>query len=44
MFNYTIQRMVYQAALTHYLKTETMLSFETAADVLGIHPPKDQVW
>jgi len=42
MFNYTIQRMVYQAALTHYLKTETMLSFETAADVLGIHPPKDQ--
>jgi len=42
MFNYTIQRLVYQAALTHYLKTETMLSFEGAASILGIHPPKDQ--
>jgi len=41
MFNYTIQRMVYQAALTHYLKTETMLSFDGAAEALGIHCPSD---
>ena len=43
MFNYTIQRMVYQAALTHYLKTETMLSFDGAAEALGIHCPSDTV-
>ena len=42
MFNYTIQRMVYQASLTHYLKTETMLSFDGAAEALGIQSPPDK--
>merc|ERR1712038_168536 len=36
MYNMTIQRFVYQAALTHYLKTEDLLLLEDAAKMLGI--------
>ena len=36
MYNYTIQRFVYQAALTHYLKTEDLLLLKDAAEMLGI--------
>jgi len=42
MYNQTIQRFVYQAALTHFLKTETLLSFEESAKMLGIHSPEDK--
>jgi len=41
MFNFTISRLVYQASLTHYLKTETMLSFEDAAKALDVHSPQN---
>ena len=45
MYNVTIQRFVYQAALTHYLKTEDLLLIGDAAKMLGIEhtcyePPK----
>ena len=36
MYNVTIQRFVYQAALTHYLKTEDLLLLADAAKMLGI--------
>ena len=36
MYNVTIQRFVYQAALTHYLKTEDLLLVGDAAKMLGI--------
>ena len=36
MYNITIQRFVYQAALTHYLKTEDLLLIGDAANMLGI--------
>ena len=42
MYNMTIQRFVYQAALTHFLKTETLLSFDETAKTLGIHSPADK--
>ena len=45
MYNITIQRFVFQAALTHYLKTEDLLLLDDAAKLLGIEhtsykPPK----
>ena len=36
MYNVTIQRFVYQAALTHYLKAEDLLLLDDAAKMLGI--------
>ena len=40
MYNITIQRFVYQAALTHYLKLEDLLLVAHAANMLGIEPAK----
>ena len=42
MYNMTIQRFVYHSALTFYLKTETLLSFEDSAKMLGIHAPEEK--
>jgi len=42
MYNQTIQKLVYQAALTNFLKTETLLSFEETAKMLGIHSQEDK--
>lgn len=38
MYNYTIQRLVFQAAFTRYLKDETLLTLRDAALILGIDP------